>query len=147
MRVARFLLLAVAALLQACGREEMARNTAPAAPDPASDVAIARALIDRGDVPGAIEPLRRALLHSSDSPGASRDDIELLLGQCLAAVDERTAEARIAEMKRAQFDAFVQQGALPPTPYFHDRGVDAYFRKVLLSKRADAPRIRERRVR
>jgi hypothetical protein len=140
-----FLVVAVFALAQACEREEPAADVAPppAEEAPPTDLEKARALIDQGDVPGAIEPLRRALREAP--PGASRDRVELLLGQCVAATDESTAEARIGDMRQSHFEAFVESGALPAIPYFDDPGVDAYFRKVLMSMRDEAREIRARR--
>ena len=110
-----------------------------------ADVARAQELLDAGDVPGAVEPLRRAASADSGLPPQSREETEFLLTQAEAATREETAEARIAEMKDPVFEAYVERGELPRIPYFHDPRVDEYFRKVLLSKRAEAREIRARR--
>jgi hypothetical protein len=132
----------------AVGCAQMAPDAGPGrvapAPAAAEDVATARALIAEGNIQEAIEPLRRAVENTPTSDGRARADVELLLNQCRSAVDERTAEARIADMKKSHFAAFVESGALPREAFFADPAIDAYFRKVLLSKRGQAREIRER---
>ena len=109
------------------------------------DAAVALALLDRGDVPAAIEPLQRAVKSREAPSRLSREELDLLLGQARAATSEQFAEERIAQLKDPQFEAFLRSGALPAVPYFDDERIDAYFRKVLLSKRPEAQAIRDRR--
>ena len=109
------------------------------------DAAVALALLDRGDVPAAIEPLRRAVASRETPSQLSREELDLLLGQARAATSEEFAEERIAGLKDPQFEAFVSDGVLPSVPYFDDERIDGYFRKVLLAKRPQAREIRERR--
>ena len=122
--------------------------TSPDAPPPpaegAADLDRAIAHLDRGEVPEAVEPLRRAARNPARDAALPAEEVELLLTQAEAAVRPETAEQRIAEMKAEAFEAFVSRGTLTNVPYFHDPRIDAYFRKVLLSRRADAREIRER---
>lgn len=126
-----------------CRSGDRAANTA--APPASGDLDRAQALLDAGDVPGAVEPLSRAAEAPPGTYALPREEIELLLGQAQAATRDETAELRIAEMKDAVFEAYVERGDLPRIPYFDDPRIDKYFRQVLLSKRADAREIRTRR--
>lgn len=137
-------------LVAACGREPEAAPEAPSPPPPlslpagATDLDVALAMLDRGDVPGALEPLRRASRTPAKDAALPRGEIELLLAQAEAAAKPETADQRIAEMKTEAFEAFVERGTITRIPYFHDPRIDDYFRKVLLSKRPEAREIRER---
>jgi hypothetical protein len=123
-----------------------AERPAGAADEPGSpaDLERAQALLDAGDIPGAIEPLRRAVRISPARAAIPVTEIDFLLTQAEAASRPETAEARIAEMKDAPFEAFVGRGELPRIPYFHDPRIDTYFRKQVMAKRGEAREIRER---
>jgi hypothetical protein len=145
--------MAVAALAlclaAGCTRVPETAPEVPPAPPPslpagATDLDLALALLDRGDVPGALEPLRRAASAPAKDAALPRGEVDLLLAQAEAAAKPETAEQRIAEMKTEAFEAFVERGTLTRIPYFHDPRIDDYFRKVLLSKRPEAREIRER---
>jgi hypothetical protein len=143
MRIRVALMVLVLAALGGCAGRERAGSTPPGPPGP--DLDRAQSLLDAGDVPAAVEPLRRAAEAPQGTYALPREEIELLVGQAEAASRPETAEARIAEMKDAVFEAYVERGELPRVPYYHDPRIDAYFRKVLLSKRTEAREIRARR--
>lgn len=142
-RIGIALLVLVSLPLGGCAGRDRTEN-APAA-SPSADLDRAQALLDAGDVPAAVEPLRRAVEAAPGTYTLPHEEIELLLGQAEAASRAETAEARIAEMKDAVFEAYVERGELPRVPYFHDPRIDGYFRQVLLSKRPEAREIRTRR--
>lgn len=146
------LVLALALALAAAACAPEAADTAPGGARPAEDAAaavagddlsVAQALLDRGDVPAAVEPLRKAA-ESDESYDLDREEIELLLAQARAATSEQFVEARIAEMRDEPFADYVERGRLTTVPFFHDERIDAYFRKVILAKRPEAREIRER---
>jgi len=143
MRIGIAILVLTLVALGGCRGGNRAVNTAG---EPASgDLERAQALLDAGDVPAAVEPLRRAAEAPPGTYALAREEIELLLGQAEAASRDENAEARIAEMKDAVFEAYVERGELPRIPYFHDPRIDQYFRQRLLSKRPEAREIRARR--
>ena len=143
MRIGVALLVLALLPLGGCAGGNRAEN-APSA-GPSADLDRAQALLDAGDVPAAAEPLRRAVEAAPGTYALPREEIELLLGQAEAASRDENAEARIAEMKDAVFEAYVERGELPRIPYFHDPRIDQYFRQRLLSKRPEAREIRARR--
>lgn len=108
------------------------------------DAAVAMALLDRGDVPAAIEPLSRAVAEKRPPANTNQEELELLLAQARAATNDEFVEQRIGDLKDAQIEAFAEKGELPTVPYFHDPRIDAYFRKVLMTKQSEAREIRER---
>ena len=127
---------------QPAAEQQPAGSAAPA--DAASAYQDAQARLDRGDVPGAVEPLRKAYDDYAKSTGVPRDEIGFLLTQARAASDPATVDARIADMRDDRFQAFVDRGELSRVPFFDDARIDAYFRKQLLAKRDDARDIRAR---
>ena len=133
-----------AVLEQSPDGAQPARNAASNEAGAPSDLERAQALLDAGDIPGAIEPLRRAVRMSPARAPIPITEIDFLLTQAESASRPETVEARIAEMKDAPFEAFVERGELLGIPYFHDPRIDAYFRKQIMAKRSEAREIRER---